>query len=306
MHGRFADGTPHVLQQPVYSFEELAYGPMARDVMVSPRVAPQLAGVGLLDAIPEAEILRNAQTQSAQPGPVKGQANRVWDEFAQEMRVGRFGWKANVASIAHQTAGAFVGDIGITSSGFPDEACMPAQKDCRAAPRGGRDGGPEIDDTTLGHVIFYQSTLAPAARRDVTDVQVLQGQKLFTKAQCAACHRPSYVTGDAPFPQFSSPKLSGQRIWPYTDLLLHDMGEALADHRPDFQASGRQWKTPPLWGIGLVPDVNAHRRLLHDGRAEGVLEAILWHGGEADASRQEVLRLSKSEREALVKFVESL
>ena len=117
---------------------------------------------------------------------------------------------------------------------------------------------------------------------------------------------PSYVTTAGPFPQLTSKALNGQRIWPYTDLLLHDMGEGLADGRPDFQASGRQWKTPPLWGIGLIRDVNGHDRLLHDGRARGVLEAMLWHGGEAEASKQQVLKMNKAEREALVKFVESL
>jgi CxxC motif-containing protein (DUF1111 family) len=307
VRGRFADGTRYVLQQPVYGFADLAYGPMARDVLVGPRIAPQLAGVGLLDAIPEREILGNAERQAAQPGPVKGRPNRVWDAFAGELRVGRFGWKANVATIAHQTAGAFLGDIGITSSRFPDEACTPAQQDCLAAPRGGKDGqGPEIDDTTFGQVVFYQSALAPSARRHAADAQVRQGQRLFARAQCDACHRPSYVTGEAPFARFATTKVAGQRIWPYTDLLLHDMGMALADGRPDFLASGSQWKTPPLWGIGLIPDVNGHRRLLHDGRADGVLEAILWHGGEAEASKRQVLRFDRAEREALVRFVESL
>jgi CxxC motif-containing protein (DUF1111 family) len=135
---------------------------------------------------------------------------------------------------------------------------------------------------------------------------VLAGQKLFAQAQCAACHRPSYVTAEGPFPRLASKALAGQRIHPYTDLLLHDMGDGLADGRPDFLANGRQWRTPPLWGIGLLRDVNGHQRLLHDGRADGVLEAILWHGGEAQASRDAVLRLRKTERDALVRFVESL
>ncbi len=303
--GRFADGTPYTLRQPQYGFADLGYGPMARDVMLSPRVAPQMAGAGLLDAIPEAEILRNAAEQAARPGAVKGQVNRVWDVFAGESRIGRFGWKANVATLAHQTAGAFVGDMGITSSRFPQEACTPAQADCLAAPRGGK-GGPEIDDTTFGHVVFYGASLAPAARRDVRDAQVLAGQRLFEQAQCSACHRPSYVTGPPPFPEYASDKLAGQRIWPYTDLLLHDMGPGLADGRPDFLASGRQWKTPPLWGIGLIRDVNGHQRLLHDGRARGVLEAVLWHGGEAQAAQQRVLKMTRAERAALVRFVESL
>lgn len=301
--GRFADGTRYTLRVPVYGFADLAYGPMARDVRVSPRIAPQLIGVGLLEAIPEAEILRNAAEQAAAPGPVKGRPNRVWDAFGEREMLGRFGWKANVATLAHQTAGAFLGDIGITSSRFPREACTALQRDCLATPGGGT---PEIDDKTLADVVFYQATLAPPARRRANKAQVLRGQALFAKAQCAACHRPSYVTAEGPFPSLSSKALQGQRIWPYTDLLLHDMGEALADHRPDVQADGRQWKTPPLWGLGLIRDVNGHQRLLHDGRARGVLEAVLWHGGEAEAAKQQVLRMNRAEREALVKFVESL
>ena len=306
VRGRYADGSTYMLRKPVYGFTDLGYGPLRPDTMVSPRIAPQLAGVGLLEAIPEAEILANVAAQAAAPGPIKGQVNRVWDAYAGDMRTGRFGWKANVASLAHQTAGAFLGDIGITSRMNPEQACTAKQADCRAALSGGKDGGPEIDDRTLADVVFYQATLAPAARRHAGDTPVRRGQVLFHQAQCAACHRPSYVTGDPPFPALSSPKVSGQRIWPYTDLLLHDMGEALADGRPDYAASGRQWKTPPLWGVGLIRDVNGHQRLLHDGRANGVLEAILWHGGEAEASRQQVLKMSRRDREALVKFVESL
>lgn len=306
VRGRFADDTPYTLRKPAYSFGKLAYGPMHPQVMVSPRIAPQLIGMGLLEAIPESEILANAQAQAAAPGPVKGQPNRVWDAFAGKVMVGRFGWKANVATIAHQTAGAFLGDMGITSSKNPQEACTPAQKDCLSAPRGGSARAPEIEDRILDDVVFYQATLAPPARRGVRDAQVLAGQKLFQQAQCGSCHRPTYVTGEGPFPRLTSKALSGQTIHPYTDLLLHDMGEGLADQRPDFLASGRQWKTPPLWGIGLIRDVNGHQRLLHDGRARGVLEAILWHGGEAQASRDAVLKLNAAERAALVKFVESL
>ena len=321
VHGRFADGTRYTLHQPVYSFTDLGYGPMAKDVMVSPRIAPHMAGLGLLEAIPESEILANAREQAAAPGPIKGQPNRVWDAFAQKEVIGRFGWKANTGSLAHQSAGAFLGDMGITSSVNWREACTPAQKDCLAAPHGGgkrtgHDGlipssqasaqVPEIDDQTLGDVVFYAATLAPAARRKPDDPQVLRGQALFAQAQCAACHRPSCVTGEPLFPRLTSPKVAGQRIWPYTDLLLHDMGERLADNRPDFGANGRQWKTPALWGTGLIKDVNGHTRLLHDGRARGVLEAVLWHGGEAEAAKDQVLKMKKADRDALVKFVESL
>ncbi len=321
VHGRFVDGTRFVLNKPAYSFTNLGYGPMARDVMVSPRIAPHMAGLGLLEAIPDSEILANARDQAAAPGPIKGQPNRVWDAFAQKEVVGRFGWKANTGSLAHQSAGAFNGDMGITSSVNGREGCTPAQPDCLAAPHGGgqrsgRDGlmpssqasaqVPEIDDQTLGDVVFYAATLAPAARRQADDPQVLRGQALFAQAQCAACHRPAYLTGEPRFPRLTSPQVAGQRIWPYTDLLLHDMGEGLADGRPDFLANGRQWKTPPLWGVGLFKDVNGHQRLLHDGRANGVLEAVLWHGGEAQGAKDQVLKFSKRDRDALVAFVNSL
>ena len=311
VEGRFADGTPYALLQPRYGFADLGYGPMHPQVMVSPRIAPQVIGVGLLEAIDEADILDNAATQAAAPGPVKGQVNRVWDAPSGRMMLGRFGWKANVATLAHQTGAAFQGDMGITSRHFPSEACTPAQKDCLAAPSGKSaarlgDPGVEIDDKTFDDVVFYQATVAPPARRNAGDPQVLRGQALFAQAQCATCHRPSYVTKEGPFPRLTSKALAGQRIWPYTDLLLHDMGDRLADGRPDFQASGRQWRTPPLWGTGLIKDVNGHTRLLHDGRARGVLEAVLWHGGEAEDARQNVLNMPRADREALVKFVESL
>ncbi len=304
--GRFADGETYTLLAPGYGFRDLGYGPMAKDVLVSPRVAPQIIGVGLLEAIPEADVLANARAQAADPDGIRGVPNRVWDATTGAPALGRFGWKANVASIAHQTAGAFNGDIGITSPTFPDEGCTAAQQDCLAAPRGAQGKAPEIDPETWSDVVFYQAVLAPPARRNLADPRVKRGAALFRDARCATCHRPEYVTGRPPRPELSSPALAGQRIFPYTDLLLHDMGDALADGRPDGRATGRQWKTPPLWGVGLIRDVNGHDRLLHDGRARGVLEAILWHGGEAEASRNRVLAMPKADREALVKFVESL
>lgn len=306
--GQYADGTPYTLEKPIYHLTDLNYGPMAKDVMVSPRIAPQVIGLGLLEAIAEADIVANAQAQAATTGPIKGQPNYVWDAYAQRMMLGRFGWKANVASVAHQSAGAFHGDIGITSKHFPLQTCTAAQKDCLAAPNGNAKGkhGVEIEDYVLNEVIFYQSTLAPAARRNAQDAQVLRGQSLFHAAQCAQCHRPSYTTRAILFPSLSSQALEGQTITPYTDLLLHDMGEALADGRPDFAANGQQWRTPPLWGVGLIPAVNYHQRLLHDGRARGVAEAILWHGGEAAQAREQFRHMPAQDRAALVQFVESL
>ncbi|HEX4918265.1 MAG TPA: di-heme oxidoredictase family protein [Limnobacter sp.] len=304
--GQYPDGTTYTLNKPSYSITDLAYGPLHPDTRMSPRIAPQVIGLGLLEAIPEDEILKNAKTQAQRKDGIAGVPNRVWDAYAQREMLGRFGWKANVATLAHQTAGAFLGDIGITSSIFPTENCTPAQPDCLAAPSGSEGREPELSDRLFNEIVFYQAVLAPPARRNVNDAQVLRGQKLFEAAQCAVCHRPSYTTGKVPFPALSSRALEGQTIYPYTDLLLHDMGEGLADHRPDFLANGRQWKTPPLWGIGLIHEVNGHRRLLHDGRANGVEEAILWHGGEADESRNRFMQYSAQDRAALIKFVESL
>lgn len=307
IHGKFADGRPYTLLKPNYSFINLNYGAFAKETMVSPRIAPQMIGVGLIEAIAERDIEKNAQDQALRSDAIKGVPNRVWDAFANKTMIGRFGWKANVATLAHQTAGAFLGDIGITSEKNPREDCMPSQKDCLTAPSGksGKEGV-EIDNETLANVIFYQATLAPPARRNPTDPAVLRGQKIFEQGQCLVCHRAHYQTDKGPFPNLTSNAVNQQDIWPYTDLLLHDMGEGLADHRPDFLANGRQWKTPPLWGIGLIRDVNGHTRLLHDGRARNVLEAILWHSGEAEQSKQFVLKLKKSDVDALVKFVESL
>ncbi len=325
MADRFADGTSFSLQAPSYTLTDLGYGPLHPGLMTSPRLAPQVIGMGLLEAVPEEEIRANAHRQMMAGGAIRGVPNLVWDVFGERMMLGRFGWKANAATLAHQTGSAFRGDIGITSSRFADETCTEAQADCLAAPRGGHTGrlsegsdrdpaaglpATEIDDATFDQVVFYVTTLAPPARRAVDDPQVKRGEQLFHEAQCAVCHRPSYVTARPPladrFAQFSSPALEGQSIHPYTDLLLHDMGDALADGRPDNRANGRQWRTPPLWGVGMIQEVNGHQRLLHDGRARGVLEAVMWHGGEAAGSREQVRALSAADREALVKFVESL
>jgi CxxC motif-containing protein (DUF1111 family) len=304
--GSFADGERYSLRIPRYRIVELGYGPLHLQTMIGPRIAPQLIGVGLLEAIPESAIYAYANEQAQRGDAIRGVPNRTWDVTAQQAALGRFGWKANVGSIAHQVASAFNGDIGITSRFFPDEACTALQLDCAAAPRGNRGTGPEIDDQTLSNVIFYQTLLAPPARRDADNPVVHEGEALFREAGCAVCHRDSWITGPPPHPEYSSEVLAGQTIHPYTDLLLHDMGDQLADGRPDFLASGRQWRTPPLWGVGLIREVNGHDYLLHDGRARGVLEAVLWHGGEAERSKQRVLRMTRAQRRALVRFVESL
>ncbi|WP_423842074.1 di-heme oxidoreductase family protein [Acanthopleuribacter pedis] len=297
--GTYADGTPYRLRRPQIEIHNWAYQAPSQALAVSPRVAPAMIGLGLLESISEADLLTNVDEADADGDGVSGRANFVWDAAAGAHRLGRFGWKANQPNLRQQTAGAFLGDIGITSELFSAENCGEGQDDCAKAPNGGQ---PELSESMLDQVTFYSQTLAVPARRDADAANVLAGKKLFYEAKCTACHVPSYTT---PVRE-DFPELSNQKIWPYTDLLLHDMGEALADHRADYRADGREWRTPPLWGIGLLETVSGHMELLHDGRARGVAEAVLWHGGEAAAARERFRAMSATERANLVAFVKSL
>jgi len=299
--GAYADGTRYVLLRPFYSFEGLAFGPLAADVLVSPRVAPGTYGLGLLEAVGEDTIVALADPDDTNRDGISGRPNYVWDARKNGKGLGRFGWKANQATIEQQTAGAFLGDIGATSSLHLAEDCPTPQLACRSA-KTGRDGAPDLTDKTLAAVTGYGLTLAVPARRDVDDEAVVRGERLFLASGCAACHTPKLVTGELT----GYPEMSRQTIRPFTDLLLHDMGPGLADGRPDYLASGSEWRTPPLWGIGLVKTVNGHERLLHDGRARGVDEAILWHDGEGARAREAFRTMPASDREAMVRFLRSL
>lgn len=297
--GSYADGERYELERPEYAFEDLAFGPMDPAVLTSPRVAPAMPGLGLLEALPEAAILAHADPEDADGDGISGRPNRVWDQAAGATRLGRFGWKANQPTIEQQVAGAFLGDIGITSRLNPAPNCPDPQSACRGAPIG---GAPELDDHKLERVTHYSQTLAVPAQRGLNDPEVRRGEALFAAARCTACHLPELRTG----PDAADPALADQVIHPYTDLLLHDMGEGLADGRPDYLATGSEWRTPPLWGIGLVKTVNGHTRFLHDGRARDLAEAILWHGGEATATRDAFRALSSMDRAALLRFLDSL
>ena len=290
-----ADGTRVHLRYPDYTLTE-TYRPLPDDVEVSPRVAPVVFGLGLLEAIPENVILAYADEADVDDDGISGKPNYVWDVVRQEYSLGRFGWKANQPNLLQQVASAYHDDMGLTTSLFRTEnsAGQPQLRTHSATP--------EVSDEILDVVTFYVQTLAVPARRNVDDPQVKQGEQLFAKAQCASCHVPTLRTGVLT----GVPSVSNQTIHPYTDLLLHDMGPGLADNRPDFHANGREWRTPPLWGIGLVKRVNGHTNFLHDGRARDLMEAILWHGGEAESSRQIVEQMSKIERDALIAFLESL
>ncbi|WP_456388959.1 di-heme oxidoreductase family protein [Profundibacter sp.] len=294
------------LRAPTYQVNNLGYGPMHRDVMLSPRVAPQMIGLGLLEAIPASDIIANADPDDADGDGISGRAQIILSPQYHEPMLGRFGLKAGAATVYQQSAGAFHGDIGISTPLFPAGwgECTEAQLDCRTAPDGNSaiNGDLEIPAEGMNAVSFYAENLAVPARRNIDDPQVLRGKQLFYETGCIACHSPKFVTHRLP----DRPEQSFQLIWPYSDLLLHDMGEGLADHRDEARASGYEWRTPALWGIGLTKQVSGHSYHLHDGRARSLLEAILWHGGEAEAAKYKVTEMPKSDRNALIEFLESL
>ena len=300
------DGSVVSLRQPSYRAEDLGYGPLHPQARLSPRVAPQMIGLGLLEAIDEADLLARADPDDADGDGISGRPNRVWSSEFGRVMPGRFGHKAGAPSVNEQSQGAFAGDIGISGPLNPAGwgECTAAQAACRAAPNG---NSPQYDHLEAGRqvtelVVFYARNLAVPARRQPDDPTVLAGKRVFYTLGCTGCHTPSYRTRK----DGVAPEQADQLIWPYTDLLLHDMGEGLADHRPEGVANGREWRTAPLWGIGLTPVVNGHSQYLHDGRARSLLEAVLWHGGEAQPQRDAVVGLSAADRAALLRFLESL
>jgi CxxC motif-containing protein (DUF1111 family) len=297
--GLFADGEEFSLRKPIYEFTDLQYGSMHPQTKFSPRTAPFMIGLGLLEAIPEKDILANADAEDKNGDGISGKPNYVWDYVKKEKVLGRFGWKANQPNLKQQVASAFNGDIGLTTSIFTSDHCTDYQANCKKAVSG---GNPEISDEILEFTTAYSSSLAVPIRRNTQNKEVLRGKKLFNEARCTSCHTPKFITQATK----DYPEYQGIVIRPYTDLLLHDMGQGLADGREDFEASGQEWRTPPLWGIGLIPKINGHSNLLHDGRARNLSEAILWHGGEAEYSKNAFLKMSKSDRKALIAFLESL
>lgn len=293
------------LRAPRYGLDDLGYGALAPETMFSPRIAPQMIGLGLLEAIPAADILALADPEDADGNGISGRANIVWSREYSRPMLGRFGHKAGMPSIRQQVADAFAHDIGISTSLYPDPwgDCSPAQSACQNAVHGDGDvRGHEVDDAALEAVTFYSRNLAVPARRGSADPQILRGKRQFYDTGCAACHVPKFVTHRLS----DQPEQSFQLIWPYSDLLLHDMGDGLADHRPEGRATGREWRTAPLWGIGLTRQVSGRDGFLHDGRARSLLEAILWHGGEAQNARDAVVSMTPEDRAALLRFLESL
>ena len=292
-----ADGSRATLRRPALNFMNLAFGPLGADIMTSLRIAPPVFGAGLLDAVDHGELLEMARRQKELG--FNGRLNEVWDEESQMLKPGRFGWKANQPNLRQQNAAAFLNDMGVTTILYQRENCPQVQAGCRKRPTG---MVPEQPARAFDDLVFYTRALGVPARRNVDDPLIRRGESLFAQAQCAVCHVPELKTG--PYPALA--QLANQVIHPYTDLLLHDMGEGLADGRFDYLAGPRDWRTPPLWGIGLAAKVNGNAALLHDGRARTLTEAVLWHGGEADGAREAFRSMAAADRAALLAFVESL
>ena len=297
IEGQFADGTRYELRAPRYRIGEPAHGVPA-DIVLSPRLAPIVAGAGLIEAIPEASILALADPDDADRDGISGRPNMVSDPTGGSPAVGRFGWKAAIPTVRAQVASAFRDDIGITTPDLPEQPCTPEQLACLAAPNG---GSPELTDERLAFVVQYAQTLAIPERRELDEPHVIAGADLFARLGCDSCHTPTFITGDHPIEA-----LSGQRITPFSDFLLHDMGPLLADGFASGNARPTEWRTAPLWGIGLAVEVNGRTGFMHDGRARTLEEAVLWHGGEAAPSKTGYEQLDAADRARVIAFLESL
>lgn len=301
-----AGGETVSLRKPFYSVADLNYGPLGEDTTLSPRVANPMIGLGLIQAIADEDILANADPDDRDGNGISGRVAYVRDQRSGELKIGRFGWKLQKATVRDQSASAFAGDIGISTPDVPRHwgDCTPAQIECLAMPTGVQErlGDTEAPDPVLDLVTFYSENLAVPARRNIDDPQVLKGKQAFYESGCSNCHVPKFVTSR----KAANKAHAFQLIWPYSDFLLHDMGEGLADGQKVGDANGNEWRTPPLWGIGLTKTVNNHTFFLHDGRARNLTEAILWHGGEAETARNNFATMDAEQRKALIAFLESL
>jgi CxxC motif-containing protein (DUF1111 family) len=310
----FEDGFVTTLRQPHLSLVNLNYGALGESTRFSVRIANAMIGLGLLENISESDILKNADPDDNNNDGISGEANYVMDVATGLLALGRFGWKAGQPSLRQQSAGAFNGDMGLTTTLFPLANCTDVQIDCAGAITGVNvEDSVEINDDLLDFVEFYTQHLAVPERRNINNADVLAGAELFKRANCQSCHTPYFQTDT----NNQLPALSNQDIFPFTDMLLHDMGEDLSDLQQDgsaapaqesseFLASSREWRTPALWGIGLSHVVNAEAGFLHDGRARTPMEAVLWHAGEGQASKEVVLNFTADERAQLAAFLMSL
>ncbi len=298
----YPDGEIIPLRKPEIDIRNLGYGEMHPDTLVGIRNAPPIHGVGLLAMIKQSDIDKNTDPEDTDQDGISGRINMTWDFEKNQPQPGRFGLKANKASVRFQVAAALQGDMGISNPVFPTQPCTEKQTRCNQSIHGNNKDGIEIPEKLLTLIVNFNMSIGVPERRKPDHPVVLKGRALFYQSECSACHTPNYITGNS----VEFPHLSEQNIWPYTDLLIHDMGEGLADGRPDYLATGSEWRTSPLWSVGLSQAVNGSKNFLHDGRARNIEEAILWHGGEAEHSKNLFTQLNKNQRQALMSFVRSL
>nr|WP_274903998.1 di-heme oxidoredictase family protein [Psychrobacter sp. DAB_AL62B] len=315
----FADGYVETLRAPIFNLTNPGYGPFDGELMVSPRIALPMIGLGLLEQIPDADIKKQVASNHKNSSDIKGKFNLVMDPQTSKVALGRFGWKAGQTKLLTQNQSAFNEDMGLTSNIRPKESCMPTQTACMNAATGADEQGNgkqpvEVNDEVAKFVEFYTRNLAVPHRRNADDKLVLAGKKHFYDMGCQSCHTPRY---QLPKTDDDHIEQHGQVIYPYTDLLLHDLGDDLADRtiagklppkdlQVEFLANSYEWRTPALWGIGLAQTVDPQATFLHDGRARTLMEAVLWHGGEAKKQQQKVLKLDKQGRAELNAFLQSL
>ena len=301
----YEDGRVVQLRKPVIKISNLNYGSFDDRTNFSARIAQPMIGLGLIENISSTDIIANADEDDVNNDNITGKANMVWNSVLNEWSLGRFGWKASQPTVYQQTADAFFHDMGLSNNlHINSYNCSDKQKDCENAIDGSSDefDNFEVSNDQLNLVTFYSSQLGVPIRRNIDSADVIAGKKIFYQLNCQSCHVDKFVTKK----NGSYANLSNQIIYPYSDFLLHDMGKGLADGVSEYNATGQEWRTPPLWGIGLTKVVSEEYGFLHDGRARTLEEAILWHGGEANKIIQEFKKLNKIEVNQLVSFIESL
>ncbi len=291
IQGQYLDGTSYELRKPTYSIENLGYGALDKETIVVARIGSALIGLGLLERISQKDILAHQDINDSDRDGISGKANYAYSPELNKTVLGRFTWKASATSVKHQSAAAAHNDMGLSNPLFPTDNCTDKQVECLKEAKKETKGF-DLPAHRLSAIDFYLSHLAIPKQRE--HQQHIEGKKLFEKLNCTACHVPEFTTSD------------GIKIQPYSDLLLHDMGEALADGRTEFLANGREWRTAPMWGIGLYETVSGEANYLHDGRARNIEEAILWHGGEAEKSKNDFMALDKKSRQKVIEFLNSI
>ncbi len=297
--GTYPDGSTYELRKPIFNFTDFKNSAFDNQTQISARVAPHIIGLGLIEAIDPNEILKIADPLDSDQDGISGRGNFVFDIETQKLSLGRFGWKASQPTLKQQNAAAFIGDMGLTSFLFPEQNCPLVQLDCLNAlfeiPY-------EVEDRVLDRVTLYTQLIAVPKSRNSKELDFIEGKQIFSDIGCVKCHQDNYSTARV----HSIEALRDQKISPYSDFLLHDMGPDLADGVVEGLAEGYEWRTPPLWSLGLIQTVNRHSNLLHDNRARNFEEAILWHGGEALTIKNNFMNLQKSKREQLLYFIESI